>query len=68
MSVLVKGMEMPKDCPFCPMSPWTATSRLAGCNVVSGKRFVPDTDRDFWDSSTRPDWCPLVEMKEGEVE
>lgn len=62
MSVIIKGMEMPKDCVFCPMAHWNKIDRLTGCEVVGGKRYVPETDTDYWESSHRPDWCPLVEV------
>ena len=62
MSILIKGMEMPKDCVFCPMAHWNKIDRLTGCEVVGGKRYVHETDTDYWESSHRPDWCPLVEV------
>ena len=62
MSIIIKGMEMPKDCVFCPMAHWNKIDRLTGCEVVGGKRYVPETDTDYWESSHRPDWCPLVEV------
>lgn len=63
MSVLVKGMEMPKDCPFCPMSHWNKLDNLTGCNAVPGKRYVRKSEVDYWNSNTRPDWCPLVPIQ-----
>ena len=48
MSVLVKGMEMPKDCVFCPMfqGAWTMCSVLHKTTSIRG----------------RPTDCPLVEI------
>lgn len=69
MSVLVKGMEMPKDCPMCPMAHFNKLDRLTGCDVVPGKRYVKESDAEYWQSDKRPNWCPLLEpYKEGEAE
>lgn len=49
MSVVVMGMEMPKDCWNCVVSSF-------GCCNVTGR---------IWDTlAKRPDWCPLVELPE----
>ena len=53
------NMEMPKDCPMCPMSHWNVGGSFTGCDVVEGKRYAMD-DEEYRNSSTRPDWCPLV--------
>lgn len=48
MSILVKGMKMPKnslECEYC---------KSGYCNKMSG-RFCPG-------ATSRPDWCPLVEI------
>ena len=60
MSVLVKGMKMPKDCPMCPCAHWNKIDKLTGCELVW--RYVPDSEKDYWQSDKRPDWCPLVEV------
>ena len=46
MSILIKGMEMPTDCIFCPMfhGAWTICAGLNKTTSVKG----------------RPDDCPLV--------
>ena len=62
MSIIIKGMEMPKDCQFCPMAHWNKLDQLTGCDVVGGKRYVPKGDYLYWYSEGRPDWCPLVEV------
>ena len=62
MSILIKGVEMPKDCMFCPMAHWNKIDRLTGCEVVGGKRYAPEMDTVYWESGHRPDWCPLVEV------
>lgn len=66
MSVLIKGMEMPEGCPFCPLSHWTrGTDEFAGCNIVPGKRYAMLNDIAFAVSlaKSRPDWCPLIEVQ-----
>ena len=49
MSVIVKGMKMPKNCFYCAMSSFGV------CNIAVR----------IWDISTRPDWCPLAGLPEG---
>ena len=55
MSVLVKGMKMPKGCHSgCPL-----TDNDAFTCQITGKDIV------FYDEDTitsRPSWCPLVEV------
>lgn len=63
MSVLVKNMKMPKDCPQCLLSSWSPiTSEFLGCFAVPGKRYAVLSDKEYAESSERPDWCPLVEF------
>lgn len=59
MSVLVKGMEMPKKCSHCPLSHWNGLEKITGCELVD--RYVPFSDKDFWEND-KPSWCPLVEV------
>lgn len=60
MGIYIKGMEMPKDCPMCPLAHWNKLDRLTGCEIV--KRYIPDNDTEYWQSDHRPEWCPLVEV------
>ena len=60
MSILIKGMKMPKDCPQCPLSHWNKLDQLTGCELV--RRYVPESEQSYWQSDTRPEWCPLVEL------
>lgn len=63
MSVLVKNMKMPKDCPQCLLSSWSPiTDEFLGCFAVPGKRYAVLSDKEYAESSERPDWCPLVEF------
>lgn len=50
MSILIKGIEMPKSCGKCPMF----YQRLWYCNLEH--RTVDNDDE-------RSDWCPLIEVK-----
>ena len=60
MSVLIKGMKLPKDCPMCPCAHWNKNDVMTGCEIVW--RHVPDSETDYWQSDKRPKWCPLVEV------
>lgn len=55
MSVLVNGMEMPKNCGECEF-----------CHTENFKSWCCPTGRSdiFYDAI--PDWCPLAEPKTGE--
>ena len=56
MSVLIKGMEMPKCCPECQMFDWY----VLGCKLCSFG--IPS--RYGYDAETKPDWCTLIEVPE----
>lgn len=64
MGVYIKGMEMPKDCPMCPFANYDMFNTFSGCDITSGKRWAVKNDKDYAESSTRPDWCPLIEVPE----
>lgn len=55
MSVLVKGMEMPKRCGVCPLYHYEYPMH---CMAVKNYRTVGAPY-----GMPRPDWCPLVEVK-----
>ena len=60
MSIVVKGMDMPKDCRECLMQVYYS----------SGKTWCKPADRLLADDykpiiyDDKPDWCPLVELHE----
>ena len=56
MAVLIKGMEMPKNCNECPMS-------VNGYCVVSPKR----ANGDALNVHETTLWCPLVEIQEDDM-
>ena len=60
MSILIKGMRMPKNCIKCPM-------QFGGmCYVmpaeVDESRVAPTVEEAL--KQGKPDWCPLVEIPE----
>ena len=57
MSILIKGMEMPKDCPYCPLAHWNFKNEFTGCEIV--KKYF-STEEMYADG--KPDFCPLVEI------
>ena len=59
MGVYINGMEMPEDCPMCPMAHYDITDTFRGCEIVAGKKHAIN-DPVYANSSTRPDWCPLA--------
>ena len=59
MSVIVKGMEMPKSCP-CEL---VGVGYDLHCTFAYG---VPSRVREYYEcceKETRPEWCPIVEIK-----
>lgn len=62
MTVVVKGIDMPRDCPMCPVAHYNAIAEFTGCEVVPGKRYAMSNDPEYRNSSIRPDWCPLIEV------
>lgn len=55
MSVLIKGMEMPKACEWCSFISTFTTESGLGCRCEVEKF-------EFWDYSKRQKNCPLVEV------
>lgn len=62
MSVIVKGMEMPKNCAYCPLSEYRNTSlgQILDCKRIGA---VGTALRDTHDVLNRrhPN-CPLIEL------
>lgn len=59
MSILIKGIKMPRACQVCPLGHWNKLDKLTGCEIV--RRYVPKDDIEFWEKD-KPSWCPLVEV------
>lgn len=51
-------IDMPADCPECPMAHWNKLDEFTGCEAVSGKKYAIN-DKEYAESSCRPSWCPL---------
>ena len=52
MSVLIKGMEMPKDCEWCPLCENIGDLGCSVKHLVILRRHGQD----------KPSWCPLIEI------
>ena len=59
MSVLVRGMEMPKSCNYCSFSSWSNLYQTMRCNRCIKLCFKDDSEEYM---GKRPDWCPLVDV------
>ena len=57
MSIMIKGIEMPKNCYECPCSYWTEGVHHDFCQVVG-------YDSNIERQNNRPSWCPLIEDRE----
>lgn len=57
MSILIRGMKMPKNCDECFFVGY-------GYPDWCGLPFIQNGDDEISDVSVRPDWCPLVELPE----
>ena len=57
MSIIVKGMKMPDDCPVCPLAHWNKLDSFTGCELI--KRYFDKADME---TRGRPSFCPLVEL------
>lgn len=66
MSILVKGVDMPKNCSFCPLRYSHDEEVFSSCRALDYGNFnVYDTDID--DEEKRRDDCPLIGLSpEGE--
>ena len=63
MSVLIKGMKMPKscwDCDFCHNIPYCGVEDLYRCTAQETKQIMPL-------KSERDESCPLEEVPAGDV-
>ena len=57
MSILIKGMEMPKECYDCPVY----NSEFCCCNITDTEPWQGHEDDD---PVPIPDDCPLIEVQE----
>lgn len=59
MSVLIEGMDMPKNCASCPC----VNTQVDYC-YAKGK-CIKKLDNVYPYTEKRPDWCPIREVKHG---
>lgn len=63
MSILIKGMEMPTRCDDCVMGHELAVgTSVTGYGCLAMLRMGDARIRPI-SCGTRPDWCPLIEIK-----
>lgn len=63
MAILIKGMEMPTRCGECPCAYSTEGAYWDTCQAVDDQNDI----EQFWKSG-RPDWCPLVEVPDTQMD
>ena len=58
MSILIKGMDMPKCCTDC----FAFKSNASGYLFCKGKKVAFGKEDAEWLPKRTPNWCPLVEI------
>ena len=61
MSVIVRGMGMPKDCRECPFESYSSNSGQTVC--VAAMRVMAIAYKTIKHDG-RPRWCPLFKVKD----
>lgn len=73
MDILIKGMEMPKDCRYCPCVRFNKEYGIVRCHAVYDNCNEEDVvardfdEVDMFDTTqskplVKPSWCPLVAL------
>ena len=60
MSVLIKGMKIPKDCRECPLQAYYSSSGNTLC--FPADKYLAEKYKPIGFEG-RANWCPLVEVK-----
>lgn len=60
MSVLIKGMDMPKCCDVCTFSEWSNLHQTACCKLLEYEACFEDFSQEY--KMARSEHCPLVEI------
>lgn len=60
MSVLIKGMKMPKTCNECDFCHWSNIHQTGICDRCDDEPVCADYGTDY--KKTRARFCPLVEI------
>lgn len=55
-------MDMPGDCPLCPVAHYNQLGDFTGCDMVGSKRYAMSTEEGYKELPGRPKWCPLKPM------
>ena len=63
MSILIKGIEMPKGCDTCPYCDRAWNKPKCKARSIQG-RFM---EQNFNLDRTRQKWCPLIEVPSDDV-
>ena len=63
MSVLIKGIQMPKNCSECPCW-WVDGEAYAPSFCMVGSKYTEDPLDYTHDKDTLPDDCPLIALPE----
>lgn len=69
MSILIKGMEMPKNCDECRfcVNGFTDDAPMYECAVQSYENVSVLVEGGGKPFDFRPDWCPLEEAEGSEI-
>lgn len=60
MGIYIKGLEVPKDCQYCPCCKWKRNGDgILGCRVKNNYF----TEMELCHGE-KPSWCPLTEVPE----
>lgn len=69
MSILIKGMDMPKNCTWCPCGRADAVKKDPMNNEIFNMFCM--AKKDYWTCyrriSGKPIWCPLVEVETPQI-
>ena len=61
MSIIIKGMKMPKSCEECQVCDYEeGDCLLTGTYLIQGENTLPH-------NGERRDWCPLVEITDPKI-
>lgn len=65
MSILIKGMDMPKSCDKCRfcVNGFTDEAPMYECGVQSYDNVSVLVESGGKPFDFRPDWCPLIEVE-----
>ena len=67
MAILIKDMDKPDNCRWCPFRKWAHTGLTHYCSAMNDKCIdykVIKTLQEDENAKIIPKWCPIVEVKE----